>query len=43
MIKDCPENVYKYTNKGNSVGIITDCSDYHLSKEKNWISDAAIP
>ncbi len=37
------EDAYKYTNIGNSMAIITDCSDYKNVTKKNWITDAAIP
>ena len=37
------EDLFKYTNYGNSIALVTDCSKYKSFGKANWISDAAIP
>lgn len=37
------DEIYKYTNIGNSLAIVTDCSDYHNFNTPRWNQDAAIP
>ncbi|KAL4510723.1 hypothetical protein ABPG72_004877 [Tetrahymena utriculariae] len=37
------DEIYKYTNIGNSLAIVTDGSDYHGFNTPRWNLDAAIP
>jgi hypothetical protein len=42
-IKDNIKDIYKYTNIGNSIAVITDCTGFEYFGQQKWISDAAIP
>jgi len=37
------EDIYKYTNFGNSIALVTDCSDFKFHDDANWNNFAAIP
>ncbi|EGR27409.1 malate dehydrogenase, putative [Ichthyophthirius multifiliis] len=36
-------NIYKYTNLGNALALVTDGTDYHAFETNKWHIDAAIP